>query len=30
IDDVSSPMHSVKGDDWNEVINTAVKSLLSI
>ena len=30
IDDVSSPMHSVKGDDWNEVINTAVKSLLAI
>lgn len=30
IDDVASPMHSVKGDDWNEVINTAVKSLLAI
>lgn len=30
IDDVASPMQSVKGDDWNEVINTAVKSLLAI
>jgi len=30
IDDVASPMHSIKGDDWNEVINTAVKSLLAI
>jgi hypothetical protein len=27
---VASPMQSVKGDDWNEVINTAVKSLLAI
>ena len=30
IDDVASPLHSIKGDDWNEVINTAVKSLLAI
>ena len=30
IDDVASPLQSIKGDDWNEVINTAVKSLLAI
>jgi AcrR family transcriptional regulator len=30
IDDVASPKHSINGDDWNEVINTAVKSLLKL
>jgi AcrR family transcriptional regulator len=30
IDDVASPKNSVNGDDWNDVINTAVKSLLKL
>jgi AcrR family transcriptional regulator len=30
IDDVAGSKNSIDGDDWNEVINTAVKSLLAI
>ena len=30
IDDVAGSKQSIDGDDWNEVINTAVKSLLAI
>jgi AcrR family transcriptional regulator len=30
IDDVSGSKNSIDGDDWNEVINTSVKSLLAI
>jgi AcrR family transcriptional regulator len=30
IDDVASPESSIESEDWNDVINTAVKSLLKV